>query len=261
VKGHGEAGGGSQGGGGADSGAIGGDGNAARRPSGGRAAGWRSTRHGLAPSGRGRRQPWRGPPSRQRGHLMPNGARGATLAAEAMMPGMRVTLSTAMRVRDVSRPSPQDEDNARAKVAEWPAARARPAPAPPPGRGRKGNAAPPRPWRPGADRGETSAARTGGGPRKGQGRPTPQAPRGTGPRPAPVPHDAAQGPQPKAAPARQPPPAPATRHSPAPATQHSPAPATQRPPALPAGRDEVRGPVPARGKRVRRRRRRGQAGG
>ena len=47
-------------------------------------------------------------------------------AAEAMMPGMKVTLNTAMRVRDVSRPSPQHEDNARAKVAEWPASRARP---------------------------------------------------------------------------------------------------------------------------------------
>ncbi|HEY7359746.1 MAG TPA: hypothetical protein VH642_02975, partial [Streptosporangiaceae bacterium] len=66
---------------------------------------------------------------------------------------MKVTLSTAMRVRDVSRPSPQHEDDARAKVAGWPASR-RPAPAPPPGRGRKGSAAPPRPWRPGADRGE-----------------------------------------------------------------------------------------------------------
>ena len=36
------------------------------------------------------------------------------------MPGMKVTVSTAMRVRDVSRPSPQQEDDARAKVAEWP---------------------------------------------------------------------------------------------------------------------------------------------
>src|SRR5262252_7668560 len=47
MKGDGEAGGGSQGGGGDDSGAIGDDDNAARRPSGGRTAGWRSTRHGL----------------------------------------------------------------------------------------------------------------------------------------------------------------------------------------------------------------------
>src|SRR6266516_1983850 len=38
---------GSAGGGGADSGAVGDDGNATRRPSGGRAAGWRSARHGL----------------------------------------------------------------------------------------------------------------------------------------------------------------------------------------------------------------------
>ena len=57
------------------------------------------------------------------------------------MPGMKVTLNTAMRVRDVSRPSPQHEDNARAKVAEWPASRARPTPAPPSARGRKGGPA------------------------------------------------------------------------------------------------------------------------
>ena len=161
------------------------------------------------------------------------------------MPGMKVTLSTAMRVRDVSRPSPQHEDDARATVAQWPASRARPAPAPPPARGRKGGAVPPRPWRPGADRGETPAEQTGGGPRKGQGRPVPQAPHGTGQRPAPVPRDADQRPQPEAVPApRQPP-----------------APVPQRPPALAPGHGEASGPVPARGKRVRRRRRRGQAGG
>jgi hypothetical protein len=157
------------------------------------------------------------------------------------MPGMKVTLSTAMRVRDVSRPSPQHEDDARATVAQWPASRARPAPA----RGRKGGAAAPRPWRPGADRGETPAERTGGGPRKGQGRPVPQAPHGTGQRPPAVPRDADQRPQPEAAPVpRQPP-----------------APVPQRPPALPPGHGEASGPVPARGKRVRRRRRRGQPGG
>src|SRR5262247_3893258 len=39
---------GSQGGGGDDDGAVGDEDNAARRPSGGRAAGWRSMRHGLA---------------------------------------------------------------------------------------------------------------------------------------------------------------------------------------------------------------------
>src|SRR5215813_14078774 len=125
--------------------------------------------------------------------MVPSGARGATLAAEAMMPGMKVTLNTAMRVRDVSRPSPQHEDNARAKVAEWPASRARPAPAPPSARGRKGGAAASRPWRPGADRGETPASRTGDGPRKGQDRPAPPAPpapQATGQRPAPVPRDA-----------------------------------------------------------------------
>jgi hypothetical protein len=151
------------------------------------------------------------------------------------MPGMKVTLNTAMRVRDVSRPSPHHEDNARAKVAEWPASRARPAPAPPSARGRKGGAATPRPWRPGADRGETPVSRTNGGPRKGQGRPAPPAPQGNGQRPAPVPRDVAQ-PPPEAAPA------------------------PQRPPALPAGHDEANGRVPARGKRVRRRRR-GQASG
>jgi len=152
------------------------------------------------------------------------------------MPGMKVTLNTAMRVRDVSRPSPQHEDNARAKVAEWPASRARPAPAPPSARGRKGGPAASRPWRPGADRGETPASGTGGGPRKGQDRPAPPAPQATGQRPAPVPRDAAQPPR-------------------------EAAPAPQRRPALPPGHDEANGPVPVRGKRVRRRRRRGQAGG
>ena len=151
------------------------------------------------------------------------------------MPGMKVTLSTAMRVRDVSRPSPQHEDNARAKVAEWPASRPRPGPAPPSARGRRGGAAVPRPWRPGADRGETPASRTGGGPRKGQGQ-APPAPQGTGQRPAPPPRDAAQ-PPPEAAPA------------------------PQRPPTLPPRHDEAHEPAPARGKRVRRRRRRGQTGG
>src|SRR5215471_16657642 len=48
VKGDGEAGGGSQGRGGAQSGTMGDDDNAARRPSGGRAAGWRSAGHALA---------------------------------------------------------------------------------------------------------------------------------------------------------------------------------------------------------------------
>jgi hypothetical protein len=141
------------------------------------------------------------------------------------MPGMKVTLNTAMRVRDVSRPSPQHEDNARAKVAEWP----------PSARGRRGGADASRPWRPGADRGDTPASRTGGGPRKGQGRPVPPAPQATGQRPAPVPRDTVQPPR-EAAPA-------------------------QRPPALPPRHDEANGPVPARSKRVRRRRRRGQASG
>jgi hypothetical protein len=149
------------------------------------------------------------------------------------MPGMKVTLNTAMRVRDVSRPSPQHEDNARAKVAEWPASRARPTPAPPSARGRKGG--PARPWRPGADCGEAPTSRTGGGPRQGQGRPAPPAPQGTGQRPAPIPRDAAQRPR-------------------------DAGPAPQRPPGLPPGHDEANEPVPDRGKRIRRRRR-GQAGG
>jgi len=148
---------------------------------------------------------------------------------------MKVTLSTAMRVRDVSRPSSQQEDDARAKVAEWPASRARPTSAPPSGRGRQGGAAAPRPWRPGADRGETPTSRTGGGSRKGQNRPAPPAP---GQRPVPAPPDAAQRPPDEAAPA------------------------PRRPSALPPRHEasEPR-PVPARGQRIRRRRRRGQAGG
>jgi hypothetical protein len=162
------------------------------------------------------------------------------------MPGMKVTLSTAMRVRDVSRPSPQHEDDARAKVAQRPASRAR-----------KGGAASPRPWRPGADRGETPAARTGGEPRKGQGRPTPQAPHGTGQRPGPqAPHGTGQRPAPVPRDTDQRPPQEAV-----PAPRQPPAPVPQRPPALPPGHGEASGPVPARGKRVRRRRRRGRAGG
>ena len=125
-----------------------------------------------------------GPLSGRCGYLVPSGAVVRHWAAEAMMPGMKVTLNTAMRVRDVSRPSPQHEDNARAKVAEWPASRARPAPAPPSARGGRGGGGP-RPWRPGADRGETPASRTGGGPGKGQGQ-APPAPQGTGQRPTPA---------------------------------------------------------------------------
>jgi len=39
------------------------------------------------------------------------------------MPGMKVTLSSAMRVRDVSKPLPHHVEEALAKVADWPAAR------------------------------------------------------------------------------------------------------------------------------------------
>ena len=35
------------------------------------------------------------------------------------MPGMKVTLDTAMRVRDVSKPLPQHEADAHAAVADW----------------------------------------------------------------------------------------------------------------------------------------------
>src|SRR6478609_3795273 len=162
-----------------------------------------------------------GPLSGRCGYLVPSGAVVRHWAAEAMMPGMKVTLNTAMRVRDVSRPSPQHEDNARAKVAEWPASRARPAPAPPAppsARGGRGGGGP-RPWRPGADRGETPASRTGGGPAKGQGQ-APPAPQGTGQRLTPPPRDAAQPPRDAAQPPREA------------------APAPRRPPALPSGHDE-----------------------
>ncbi|HEX7268839.1 MAG TPA: hypothetical protein VF256_15630, partial [Streptosporangiaceae bacterium] len=77
------------------------------------------------------------------------------------MPGMKVTLNAAMRVRDVSRPSPQHDEDARAKVAEWPASRPRPAPppGPPPARGRGGGTPAPGPWRPSTERGEAPAGR------------------------------------------------------------------------------------------------------
>jgi len=151
------------------------------------------------------------------------------------MPGMKVTLSSAMRVRDVSKPLPHHDDDALAKVAGWPAARPRPAAPPPPSRGRKTGTAP-GPGRPGAERGEAPPSRTGGGHRKGQGRPAPQEPRGAGRRPqAPAAEGLGQRPQPEVA----------------------------QPPAVPAGDDvasEAR-PGPARRNRVRRRRRGSQPGG
>ena len=150
------------------------------------------------------------------------------------MPGMKVTLNSAMRVRDVSKPLPHHDDDALAKVAGWPAARPRPAAPPPPSRGRKTGTAP-GPGRPGAERGEAPPSRTGGGHRKGQARPAPQASRGTGQPPQPpAPGGLGQRPQPE----------------------------VTQPPAIPAGEAGVSGPRPgpARRKRVRRRRR-GQAGG
>jgi hypothetical protein len=154
------------------------------------------------------------------------------------MPGMKVTLNSAMRVRDVSKPLPHHDADALAKVADWPAARPRPAAAPPP-RGRKPGTAP-GPWRPDAERGEAPPARAGGGHRKGQARAVPPAPRGTGQRPpSPAAEGLGQRPQPEVT---QPP---------------------RPPPALTAGNDVVSEPRPgpARRNRVRRRRRGGQPGG
>jgi hypothetical protein len=151
------------------------------------------------------------------------------------MPGMKVTLNSAMRVRDVSKPLPHHDDDALAKVADWPAVRPRPGPAPPPSRSRKTGTAP-GPWRPGAERGEAPPARAGGGHRKGQARPAPQAPADMGQRPQPPTSGSlGQRPQPEVT---QPP---------------------RQPPAGAAGVGEPR-PHPARRKRVRRRRG-GQAGG
>jgi hypothetical protein len=141
------------------------------------------------------------------------------------MLGMKVTLNSAMRVRDVSRPLPHHDEDALAKVADWPAARPRPGSAPPP-RGRKTGTAP-RPWRPGAERGEAPPSGGGGGHRKGPARPGPQprTPEGLGQRPQPE---------------------------------------VTQPPAVPPGDDVVVNqprPGPVRRKRLRRRRRGGQAGG
>jgi hypothetical protein len=151
------------------------------------------------------------------------------------MPGMKVTLDSAMRVRDVSKPLPHHDEDATAKVADWPAARPRPGAGPPP-RGRKSGPAP-GPWRPGAERDEAPPSRGEGGHRKGQAQPAPQAPRGPRQRPQPP----ASG-----------------------ASDQWPQPEVTQPPAAQAGDDVVgSGPRqrPARRKRVRRRRRGGQAGG
>lgn len=151
------------------------------------------------------------------------------------MPGMKVTLNSAMRVRDVSKPLPHHDEEALAKAADWPAARPRPGPATPP-RDNK-TAAGPGPWRPGAERGEPPQPRTGGGHRKGQTRPGPQAPRGTGERSQP---GSSERPQPEE-----------TRPQ-------------RQPQAVPASEDVVASgprPGPPRRRRVRRRRRGGQPGG
>ena len=60
----------------------------------------------------------------------------ATLGWEAAMPGMKVTVSAAMRARDVSRPQPRHEaaaEEAAAAARPAPASRARTAPPPPRG--------------------------------------------------------------------------------------------------------------------------------
>ena len=162
------------------------------------------------------------------------------------MPGMKVTLNTAMRVRDVSKPLPHHEDEARAKEAQRPAAQPRgaPAPAPPPARDRKGGGAGPRPWQPDTGRGEAAGSRAGSGHRKGQARPAPPGSPGT-----------SQRPQPPAG----------TSQQPSGGTSQQPSDGTgQRPPQVPARREEAGRPRPGpvrRKRRVRRRRRGGQAGG
>jgi hypothetical protein len=191
-------------------------------------------------------------------------AGGATLVAEAMMPGMKVTVNTAMRVRDVSKPLPHHEDDARAKVAKWPASPPRPAPAPaPPPRGPKGGTATPGPWRPGAERGEAPTPRPGSGRRKGQARPSPQPPGGTSQRPpAPQasrgPHGPGQLPPPAPDTTGQGPPPPAPRGAGQP-PRHEAGPAPRQRPAFPSRREPR--PAPAQRKRARRRRRGGQPGG
>jgi hypothetical protein len=164
------------------------------------------------------------------------------------MPGMKVTLNSAMRVRDVSKPLPHHDEQALAKVADWPAARPRPA-SPPASRGNKPGTAP-GPWRPGPERSEAPPAWTGGGHRKGQARPAPQGPGGTGQRPQ-APGGTGQRPQPPASGSLGQLPQPGVTQPP------------RQPPATPAGDDAVSGPRPGVGrrKRVRRRRRGGHAGG
>ncbi len=149
------------------------------------------------------------------------------------MPGMKVTLSTAMRVRDVSKPLPHQEDEARAKVAEWPASTPRPLP-PLPARSRPGGASEPGPWRQAGERVEGPTSRAGGH-RKGGGRPTPQASRGTDQRP-PAPGQGGAGQRPE--------------------RETGPAPRSAAP-ERGVGSDNQ--PGPARRKRVRRRRKGGSA--
>jgi hypothetical protein len=54
------------------------------------------------------------------------GADGVNGLGPGMMAGMKVTLSAAMRARDVSRPRPEDEEAARESATQPPAGRARP---------------------------------------------------------------------------------------------------------------------------------------
>jgi hypothetical protein len=61
------------------------------------------------------------------------------------MPGMKVTVDAAMRVRDVSRPRPGHDEAAQAALADWPAPARRPPPDAPKGSSAPGPVPPPRP--------------------------------------------------------------------------------------------------------------------
>lgn len=86
------------------------------------------------------------------------------------MPGMKVTVDVAMRVRDVSRPSPEHDSAAQASLADWPGPR--PAPAAPVRRRKPG------PGSGTAPRGTGAAPGTGTAPRGVPSRPDPEHPDG-----------------------------------------------------------------------------------
>src|SRR5262250_2787178 len=82
---------------------------------------------------------------RRHGHTSGTVRRRATLGGEAAMPGMKVTVSAAMRARDVSRPQPHHEAAAEENsAAARPASRPRTGTAPAPD-GKAGQAAAPAP--------------------------------------------------------------------------------------------------------------------